>query len=46
MEKEIIFKNWYKYSKAEWLTDMRRALVDIETNNGENFEEILENYFE
>lgn len=42
----IKFENWYKYNKNQWLSDMRRALIDIETNNGENITDILEDYLE
>jgi hypothetical protein len=46
MNKKIIFSNWIKYDKKSWIDDMRRALDDIEQNNGENVYDILEDYYE
>jgi hypothetical protein len=44
--KQIIFENWIKFDKKQWLCDMRRALNDIEKEDGENVYDILEDYYE
>ena len=43
---QVIFSEYYKYNKEEFISDVHRALEDIKLCNGENIPDILEDYYD